>query len=233
MFKLIKDNNKKIADELAGTDKFWKKSASSIVLLKALNPLLKRYIKGKVLDAGAGRLAYKNLLLNYADSYESVDFKKINLNIDYIADLEKLPMPDGTYDSIFCSQVLEHVPNPDKALAELYRVLKKRGILILTVPHLGYLHNEPYDFYRYTKYGVLHLAKRNRFKIIELQSCGGLFTFNNYLISNLLMGLFYRFPIKNIIFHINYIIAKGFIVLDKIIPNKKIFYLYVVGIFKK
>lgn len=49
-------------------------------------------------------------------------------------DLERLPFPDACFDRVLCSEVLEHVPSPERAAAELVRVLKPRGLLAVSVP---------------------------------------------------------------------------------------------------
>jgi hypothetical protein len=65
-----------------------------------------------------------------------------------------LPVPDEAYDAVLCTQVLEHVPNPDAVIAELFRVLRPGGRLYLTVPLAWELHEMPFDFYRYTPHGL-------------------------------------------------------------------------------
>jgi len=231
--KFFKDNENNISKNLIGTENYWKRSPAGIVLLKELKYMFKKYTKGKTLDAGAGKLIYKHLIKKYAYSYESVDFKNTHPDLDYVANVERLPFKNNTYNTIFCSQVLEHVPNPEKALREFYRILKKDGILILSVPHLAYLHNEPYDFYRYTNYGIEHLTKKVGFNTLEIKPCGGLFVFIGY-ISSRLMGILFNLPlVGKIFFYLNIGISKFLIFLDKITKNKKIFPVYYIAVLRK
>jgi SAM-dependent methyltransferase len=83
----------------------------------------------------------------------------------------------GKFDTVLLLDVLEHVPDPAKVLSEIYRVLRPGGTLILSVPHLSRLHEEPYDFYRFTKYGLTHLLEVAAFRQIVVNQCGGIFSF--------------------------------------------------------
>jgi len=229
----FKDNEEEISRKFISTENFWKRSPAGIVLLSNLKIIINKYVHGKVLDAGAGKLIYKNLIKKNSRDYESLDFKKTHSQLDHIENVEDLSFNNNTYDVIFCSQVLEHIPNPEKALKEFYRILKNGGILIVSVPHLAYLHNEPYDFYRYTKYGIEHLSKKSGFKTIEIISCGGIFSFNGYIISRL-FGIFFTMPLfGKIFFNINFVISKILVFLDRVTKNNKIFPLYYIGVFKK
>ena len=81
-------------------------------------------------------------------------------NPDVVASIEDLHMfGDSTLDGVFCMEVLEHVQNPFSAATEIYRVLKPGGILIGSTPFILGIHDAPYDFFRYTEYGIRHLFK--------------------------------------------------------------------------
>ena len=64
--------------------------------------------------------------------------------------VDDIPVDDGHFDRVICNQVLEHVPEPEKAVAELYRVLKPGGRIFLSAPLFFAEHQKPYDFFRYT-----------------------------------------------------------------------------------
>jgi SAM-dependent methyltransferase len=236
MLGLIKKNASKFSDELAGTNLFWFKSPSGILLFKDTDRLLKRFAKGKVLDIGAGRLAYQKMLLQYCEEYKSVDFKKTNEKLDYVADAQdmKKVIKDNQFDTVFCSQVLEHIPEPQKAINEIHRVLKKDCHAILSVPFLGYLHNEPYDFFRYTKYSLKFMGEKAGFEVLKIQESGGLFSFMGYVWSTLFVGFFSGFPVINkIVFYLNIPICYFWIFLDKLTKNSKIMPLNYLVILKK
>ena len=67
--------------------------------------------------------------------------------IDYVSDIEKIPVKDNSFDIIICTEVLEHVPNPIGALKEMARILKKGGKLLITTPLGSHIHQDPYHFY--------------------------------------------------------------------------------------
>jgi len=84
-----------------------------------------------------------------------------------------LPFKDAVFDTVLCNEVLEHVPEPARLMAEVARVLKPGGVLLLTTPQTWGLHMEPYDFYRYTKYGLRYLAEKSGLEVIEVApTCG-------------------------------------------------------------
>ena len=96
-------------------------------------------------------------------------------SIDFEADAQDMSgvIASDRYDTVLFLEVLEHVPNPFKVVAELFRILRSGGKVILSVPHLSRLHEEPYDFYRYTKYGLRHLFEEAGFKDIQIIPRGG------------------------------------------------------------
>lgn len=131
-----------------------------------------------LLDAGAGECIYKKYFTHC--SYKSVDMGigEANWNysnLDVIAPLNKLPFKDETFDAVLCTQVLEHLSNPAECLKSMYRVLKPRGRLILTVPMSQSEHQTPHDFFRYTSYGLRYLCSEAGFQEIEVTALGGMF----------------------------------------------------------
>lgn len=108
----------------------------------------------KVLDVGAGTAPYKHLFAHCV--YETHDFAQYDgykgaegtyTEIDYVSDITAIPVPDNAYDVILCTEVLEHVPRPIEALAEMARIVKPGGRLFLSAPLGSGLHQEPYHFY--------------------------------------------------------------------------------------
>lgn len=130
-----------------------------------------------LLDAGAGECRYKSLFSHV--SYKAADFCDGDTNwnysnIDYNCLLDNIPIENDKVEHILCTQTLEHVPEPDKVISEFNRILKKDGELYLTFPFLGDPHHqEPYDFFRYSKYGITHLLEKNNFEVKEIKPIGG------------------------------------------------------------
>lgn len=123
----------------------------------------------RVLDAGAGRCPYAPLFADMA--YESADFgqvKKHYGHLNYACDLTAIPVEDERFDLVLLTQVLEHLPDPLAVLRELHRVLKPAHRIWLSQPLYYQEHEQPYDFYRYTQFGLRHLLDRAGFRIEEL-----------------------------------------------------------------
>ncbi len=129
-----------------------------------------------VLDAGAGDCPYRSYFTHARyDSTDLCQVDKIYGQISYICDLSNVPIQCDCYDLVFCSQTLEHVPNPKKVLAEFSRVLKPGGQLWLTAPFFFEEHEVPYDYYRYTQFGLTHLVQAAGFTIQSLEWLEGYF----------------------------------------------------------
>jgi SAM-dependent methyltransferase len=123
-----------------------------------------------VLDAGAGRAPYRDLFAHAR--YETADFLAVKgkkyIEPDYVCDLAEIPVEDARFDHVVLTQVLEHLPEPAKVLAELRRVLKPGGTLWLTAPLFYAEHERPFDFFRYTQFGLRHLLESAGFQVEEI-----------------------------------------------------------------
>jgi SAM-dependent methyltransferase len=96
-------------------------------------------------------------------------------DIDVFYDGKKFPFPDNQFDSVLTNQVLEHVFNPTEFLSEINRVLKPKGYLLLTVPFVWDEHEQPFDYGRYSSFGIKHILEKNHFVIVEYsKSCKGI-----------------------------------------------------------
>jgi len=230
----LKKLNKKTSSSFIDSPKYWQKSPSTIILREESDRALSEHAQGKsVLDAGAGRLAYRSMIKQYADTYTSSDFMQTHPDIDVVTDIEKMPFKQGEFEVVFCSQVIEHVPHPWKAFAEIFRVLKKNGVAIITVPMLGYIHNAPFDFYRYTEFGLKVLAEDAGFKVLEIKPIGGFFSFLGYVRSTVLLPLFGIPLLGDILFYLNVGLSKIEILIDEITKNAKVFPLNYILVVKK
>ncbi len=137
------------------------------------------YIKGICLDIGSGNSPYKKYIVGPADKYIAVDNENTNkymfknANEKFInADIKKLPFDDGFADTILLTQVLEHIDEPFIAIAEISRVLKKDGILILSVPFMFQAHGMPYDYFRFSEYASRKILSDNNFETLEFHYQG-------------------------------------------------------------
>jgi SAM-dependent methyltransferase len=185
-----------------------------------------------VLDAGAGECSYKRLFSHCR--YTAVDLAVGDnswnyQNLDHVAPLDQLPFEDHSYDAVLCTQVLEHLERPSDCLSELYRVLKPGGRLYLTAPMSHFEHQVPYDFFRYTSFGLDSLLKGAAFKENQITPFGGIFTrwayelpraMNFFPGTGLLSGRFsvrglLLFPMKIVCAILVRIIQRVFLFLDR------------------
>jgi ubiquinone/menaquinone biosynthesis C-methylase UbiE len=96
----------------------------------------------------------------------ALDIKRGN-GVQIIGDAQALGIADATFEVVLCTEVLEHLPEPQRAIDEMFRVLVPGGQLLLTTRFLFPIHDAPHDYFRFTKYGLRHLLRR--FEIVELQ----------------------------------------------------------------
>jgi SAM-dependent methyltransferase len=139
----------------------------------------------RIIDIGAGELKYKKYF-SHCDYYsqdlcvgdDHWDFSEINIK----SSAYEIPAASASFDYVLCAQVLEHLEFPEKAFAEFNRLLKLNGRLLLTAP-LGFgEHQIPYDFFRYTRYGLESLGKRHGFRLVYLEPHGGIFINSEYIL---------------------------------------------------
>jgi SAM-dependent methyltransferase len=131
---------------------------------------------GLVLDVGCAEARPRDHLPSEA-TYIGLDFFSTatgwyGTRPDVFGDAQALPIADNTIDHALLLDVIEHVPEPDKSLSELYRVLKPGGSLTLQVPFLYPLHDEPLDFHRWTRHGLRHAAANHGFAVSEELAIG-------------------------------------------------------------
>ncbi len=139
----------------------------------------------RLLDAGAGLGPYRTLFAHA--EYVSTDWENSPHagDADVLASLDALPFEDRSFDEVLNTQVLEHVAEPAAALAELHRVLRAGGRLWLTAPLVWELHEEPYDFYRYTAHGLAHLLREAGFRDVRVDPLNGYFRTLGQLLRNM------------------------------------------------
>jgi SAM-dependent methyltransferase len=126
-------------------------------------------IKGKTLDIGCGSKPYEKIF--QASEYIGLEIdspeNRKGKKADYFYQGDIFPFPDDSFDSIVTNEVFEHIFNPENFLSEIHRVLKQDGILLMTVPFVWDEHEQPYDYARYSSFGIKFLLEKHGFKIIE------------------------------------------------------------------
>jgi SAM-dependent methyltransferase len=138
------------------------------ILVKEIS-CLSSFINGIVLDAGCGQKPYESLF--GCDQYVGLELDtpetRQNNKVDLFYDGKHIPKEDDYFDSIVMFEVFEHVFNPDEFMAELYRVLKPGGVMLMTVPFVWEEHTQPYDYARYSSFGIKSILEKRGFEILE------------------------------------------------------------------
>lgn len=149
------------------------------LIKKNLYRKIKQYapmLKGRLMDFGCGQKPYEHLF--EVSSYVGVDFKGegetySQEKVDVFYDGKALPFEDNYFDSIFSSEVFEHVFNLPEILLELKRVLKPGGKILVTCPFAYGEHEIPTDYARYTSFAMKYMFESNGFRILVQEKTGG------------------------------------------------------------
>jgi len=151
------------------------------------------YACGDMLDVGCGHKPYAALFADRVRRHIGLDYpptveqhmtircslrpdrswRPVRSEVDIYGDGGTLPIKSATMDTVLCTQVLEHSPRPAAMMSEIARVLKPGGHLILTAPQEWGLHQEPHDYFRFTRYGLRHLAEVQGLRVEYIEPRGG------------------------------------------------------------
>jgi SAM-dependent methyltransferase len=162
---------------------------------EAVGRCVQAHAMGRLLDVGCGSRPFRELLLAHSRAAFGVEIDRErygrvgaesgeqlvaetepNEDVpqpDAWADGMQLPFGGGVFDTVVSFQVLEHVPEPSQLMAEMARVLAPGGKLVLTAPHIWGIHEEPHDYYRFTPFGLRHLAQKAGFEVEEVAPLAG------------------------------------------------------------
>ncbi len=225
MKDFIRANRHKLERDLLNSPKYWLFSPVAFSQFQVTLPLLKHNARGKLIDLGCGDMPFRQHIVPQVEAYDSLDLYP-RTSVTFTGDVQNLSMlADNSYDTAICLEVLEHVPDPFRAAREISRILKPDGALILSVPHLSRLHDEPNDYYRYTRYGLCHLVEQAGLKVELIESRGGLWSFFGHQISTLILGLVWGLPIiKNLALFLNsWLVTRLCYYLDRLLDRDGIF----------
>jgi SAM-dependent methyltransferase len=139
---------------------------------------LRQHASGELLDLGCGNVplfgSYRSRVTKSvcADWWNTLHK---NDHLDVVVDLtEKLPFADCSFDTVLLTDVLEHVAEPMQLMGEMARVMRLGGKVIIGVPFLYWPHEEPHDYYRYTRFALQRFCDESRLRVLELYAYGGL-----------------------------------------------------------
>ena len=197
-------------------------------------------LHGKVLDFGCGQKPYKSLFVN-ANQYIGVDYENEGHSheseeVDFFYDGIRLPFESQEFDSIFSSEVFEHIFNYHRIFPEIHRVLKPNGSFLITVPFSGEEHEIPFDNCRFTTYGIKYLLELYDFEVIEIEKTGHFFAvISQYFISYIRELVFLKNKYLNLLLNFIFIFPFTIILLPilLIIPRKRSLYFNTIVLARK
>lgn len=183
--------------------------------------------KGTLYDLGAGESPYKKFFLQHAQQYIAVDWTGSlhNTKADIAADLNQpLPIASEVADTVVSLSVMEHLCEPQTMLNEAFRILKPGGGMVLQVPWQWWIHEAPYDFFRYTPYGLKYLFGKAGFVDVVVAPQSGFFTmwllkFNYFTLRFIRGPRPLRWAIRAVLLPIWYLDQKAAPYLDKLDKN--------------
>ena len=199
-------------------------------------PLIQKHAHGRFIDLGCGEMPYREFVEGRVEVYDSFDVQTRTSGVTYVGDIQNMQaVPSASYDSAACLEVLEHVPDPFQAAREIFRILRPGGVLVLSVPHLSRLHEEPNDFYRYTRYGVRRLLEQAGFQVDDVYQRGSLFSFLGHQASTMLLGLAWPVPlVRQAAWFINkWLITRGLYRFDRLIDHTGLYALGYTAVARK
>ncbi|WP_443938126.1 class I SAM-dependent methyltransferase [Pedobacter sp. MW01-1-1] len=134
----------------------------------------KLYASGNLLDIGCGNKPYQEVLNSYVSHYLGCDIIQSSQEVvDILCYANQIPLNDCSFDTVISTQTIEHVEDHQGLVNEAYRLLRSEGFFILSGPMYWPLHEEPYDFFRFTKHGFTFILEKAGFEVVKIYSNGG------------------------------------------------------------
>lgn len=133
----------------------------------------------RLIDIGCGAMPYRAMLEQHVEQYVGLDVPDTcyeSAGVGLVGSATDIPAADGSFDVVLSTSNLEHVEDPAAALREWARVLGDDGVAIVSVPMFWHLHDEPRDYYRFTRFGLVNLFEQAGFKIDRIESVGSFWT---------------------------------------------------------
>jgi len=185
-------------------------------------------LTGRLLDIGCGTKPFEFMF--DVDEYIGIEIndegRQNHTHADILYDGEAMPLEDKSFDSVFSSEVLEHVFNPDTFLKEANRVMKMDGLFLISTPFFREEHGQPYDYARYTSFGLKYILEKNGFEVIKQVKCGNGIEVIFQTISNYIFRTFkWKYPFQLIIFLLIFPVNLIGLILSKILPKNNDMYL--------
>lgn len=143
---------------------------------RALADALRLHAKGRLLDIGCGTKPYEAMARPYVSEHVGLDRESpfnARARVDLVGTAYEIPVPDASFDTAMSTAALEHLAEPEAALRECFRVLKPGGHAIYSVPFFWHIHSPPWDYYRFTRFGLEHIFGKAGFEEVEVRALSG------------------------------------------------------------
>jgi SAM-dependent methyltransferase len=146
-----------------------------IVYMEPVMREVKSFVRGTMLDIGCGTRRYESIFSDAVDTYFGLDWPETKGRAlpDVIGDAMNIPFMDASVNVVLATELMEHLPSPHKFLMEVARVMREDGVLILSVPFMEPIHEEPRDYYRFTPFSLRLLLEQHGFLIRKIWNKGG------------------------------------------------------------
>lgn len=134
------------------------------------------FARGRLLDVGCGSMPYRPLFAAAVTRHVGIDVPTTPHSrggLAAFASAGTIPFASNTFDTVLCSETLEHAPDPAAALREMARVCVPGGHILASTPFMYRVHEAPWDFFRYTPYGIRRLAEDAGLEVVEIRTRGG------------------------------------------------------------
>lgn len=194
----------------------------------------------RCLDVGCGDRPYEYLF--ECGSYTGIDVKDSGRPLDmkqpdHFYDGNEFPFQDDSFDMVISTQVLEHVPDPLVMLKEMARVCKPGGGVVISLPFVYQEHEEPFDYFRFTRFGITELIEKAGLRVETIKKDSSALEtiailINVYIIHNLvprlrgfgrLYALFICFPIQMLAMALSRVLPdQGQLYLNLVVYARKI-----------
>ena len=192
----------RLADAIAGTHPHGRLFHPQWLAIRAQRAGMRdaaTFASGVLIDVGCGVKPYASWFCPRVDAYVGLEYPVTAgrngtpaSKVDVFADALALPLRDRAANTALLTEVLEHLPEPGRALEEIHRTLDADGTLILTSPMIYNIHGGPHDFFRFTPYGLESLLSRHGFRIVEMRPFGYFGSMLGMMINNFVTTLIWR-----------------------------------------
>jgi SAM-dependent methyltransferase len=214
----------------------WNFSPATYLELRDTIPVLRARVRGAVLDVGCGTIPFLPYCRELVERWDGLDFERRSPQTRFLCSAEEMtPVADESYDAVVCLSALEHMRHPWLALGEMARVARPGAPIVILVPHLTRLHEEPHDYFRFTPYALASLAEDTGLEVVEVRGVVGPLCFLGHQLSSLLVPLSWGVPLLRwIVFWLNYaFVVRPAPLLDRVLGLERVAPLDVLAVLRR